>query len=196
MRNGLSIPPKFGIRDIINIAAKQSWVWGYLLSKYKQFGNLSGHIPTGAKGMKSVTDLEWLRNIWDGNLIIKGLLNTQGAENAVKVGADGIVVSNHRGRQLDGVLPTIEALPAIADKVKGDIKIILDSGIRSGQDIIKALALGADFTLVGRPFLYGLSAFGQKGVEKVYDILKKEIDNTMALAGISDLNNISTNVVV
>ncbi|MXF35061.1 alpha-hydroxy acid oxidase [Francisella tularensis] len=210
MRNGLSIPPKFGIRDIINITAKQSWVWGYLLSKYKQFGNLSGHIPTGAKGMKSITDfmdsqfdqsvtwkdIEWLRNIWDGNLIIKGLLNTQGAENAVKVGADGIVVSNHGGRQLDGVLPTIEALPAISDKVKGDIKIILDSGIRSDQDIIKALALGADFTLVGRPFLYGLSAFGQKGVEKVYDILKKEIDNTMALAGISDLNNISTDVVV
>ncbi|APC91738.1 MULTISPECIES: alpha-hydroxy acid oxidase [Francisella] len=210
MRNGLSIPPKFRFKDIINITTKQSWLWGYLLSKYKQFGNLSGHIPTGEKGMKSVIDfmdsqfdpsvtwknVEWLRKIWDGNLVIKGILNTESAENAVKVGADGIVVSNHGGRQLDGVLPTIEALPAIAEKVKGNTKIILDSGIRSGQDVIKALALGADFTLVGRPFLYGLSAFGQKGVEKVYDILKKEIDNTMVLAGISDLNNISVDVVI
>jgi len=137
-------------------------------------------------------DLEWVREFWDGPMVIKGILDQQDAKDAVSFGADGIVVSNHGGRQLDGVVSSAKALPDIADAVKGNIKIFADSGIRSGLDVVRMLALGADCTLLGRSYIYALAAQGQKGVENLLDLYEKEIRVAMTLTGAKCINDLSS----
>ena len=141
-------------------------------------------------------DLEWIRDFWDGPMIIKGILDTEDAKDAVRFGADGIIVSNHGGRQLDGVMSSVRALPEIADAVKGDIKILVDSGIRTGLDVVRMLALGADCTLLGRAFVYALATAGQAGVENVLDLIEKEMRVAMTLTGANSIQDLSRDSLV
>ncbi len=196
IRNGLSAPPKLTVANMINMATKPRWCLGMLGTKRREFGNIVGHV-SGVGDMSSLSswtnsqfdqsltwdDVAWVKEQWDGPLILKGILDAEDAKIAVKTGADAIIVSNHGGRQLDGAFSSIRMLPVIVDAVQGDIEIHMDGGIRSGQDILKAVALGAQGTYIGRAFLYGLGAMGQKGVATVLEILHKEFDTTMALCG-------------
>ncbi len=141
-------------------------------------------------------DLEWIRDFWDGPMVIKGILDEEDARDAVRFGADGIVVSNHGGRQLDGVLSSARALPSIADAVKGDLKIMVDSGIRTGLDVVRMLALGADCTMLGRSFVYALAAQGQSGVENLLDLYEKEMKVAMTLTGAKNISEISSDLLV
>jgi L-lactate dehydrogenase (cytochrome) len=204
IRNGLSAPPKLTIANMINMATKPRWCLGMLGTKRRGFGNIVGHV-TGVADMSSLAswtasqfdqaltwdDVEWVKNQWDGQLILKGILDPDDAKLAVKTGADALIVSNHGGRQLDGAFSSIRMLPVIVDAVGGDIEVHMDGGIRSGQDVLKALALGAKGTYIGRAFLYGLGAMGQAGVTTALEIIHKELDVTMALCGrrnVADLN--------
>ncbi|MCF6445636.1 alpha-hydroxy acid oxidase [Nereida sp. MMG025] len=196
LKNGLSAPPKLTPKSIANLATK--WAWGIemLSAKRREFGNIVGHVE-GISDTSSLSSwtaeqfdpaLDWdkvtkLIEKWDGKTILKGILDAEDAKMAVKVGADAIIVSNHGGRQLDGALSSIRMLPQIMDAVGGEIEVWLDSGIRSGQDILKALALGAKGTMIGRAYIYGLGAMGQKGVTAALEVLHKELDTTMALCG-------------
>ena len=209
VRNGLSAPPKPTLRNILNLMQKPAWCLGMLGTKRRQFGNIVGHVK-GVKDMSSLSDwtvsqfdpsLSWddvaaIRKQWDGKMIIKGILDVEDAKAAVKVGADAIVVSNHGGRQLDGAMSSIEALPAIVDAVGDKTEIWMDSGIRSGQDVLRAIALGARGTLIGRAFLYGLGAGGQAGVRQALDIIHKELDLTLGLCGQSDLAKVDSSILV
>ncbi|MBY6201396.1 alpha-hydroxy-acid oxidizing protein [Maritalea mobilis] len=203
LKNGLSAPPKLTPASIANLATKVPWGLEMLQTKRRFFGNIVGH----AKGVKDPSSLgswtaeafdpslDWarikqFRDWWDGPVILKGILDEEDAKQAIKVGADAIVVSNHGGRQLDGALSSIRMLPRIMDAVGDKIEVHLDSGIRSGQDILKALALGAKGTMVGRAFVYGLGAMGQEGVKKSLEVLHKELDTTMALCGERDVKNL------
>src|ERR1051325_3004966 len=196
IRNGMTVPPEFRLKNIIDIAGKPGWLWTIMRSRSRTFGNLAGHV----KGMENITslaqwtnqqfdpalnwkDLEWIKKVWPGKLIIKGILDPEDAKTAVKVGADAIVVSNHGGRQLDGASSSIAALPAIADAVGADTEVLFDGGIRSGSDLMRALALGARACLIGRAYVWGLGAMGQAGVAKAIDILRNELSVTMALCG-------------
>jgi L-lactate dehydrogenase (cytochrome) len=209
IKNGMTVPPEIRLKNIIDIASKPAWAWSILNGRRKTFGNLAGHV----KGMDNVNelaawvagqfdpalswkDVEWIKNIWPGNLILKGILDTEDAKTAVKLGADAIVVSNHGGRQLDGAPSSISALPAVADAVGSDTEVLFDGGIRTGADIMRALALGARACLIGRAYIYGLGAGGQAGVAKAIDILKKELDVTMALTGINRIADIDGRVLV
>lgn len=204
IRNGLSAPPKLTIANMINMATKPRWCLGMLGTKRREFRNIVGHV-SGVGDMSSLSswtasqfdqsltwdDVEWVKERWDGPLIIKGILDPDDAKLAVKTGADALIVSNHGGRQLDGAFSSIRMLPVIVDAVQGDIEIHMDGGIRSGQDVLKALALGAQGTYIGRAFLYGLGAMGQQGVATTLEIIHKELDTTMALCGrraVSELN--------
>ncbi|MEM1288634.1 MAG: alpha-hydroxy acid oxidase [Pseudomonadota bacterium] len=204
IRNGLSAPPKLTITNIINMMTKPTWCWNMLFTGRRQFGNIVGHV-SGVDDMSSLSswtnsqfdqsltwdDVAWVKEQWDGPLILKGIMDPEDAKLAVKTGADAIIVSNHGGRQLDGAFSSIRMLPVIVDAVQGDIEIHMDSGIRSGQDVLKALALGAQGTYIGRAFLYGLGAMGKEGVTKTLEIIHKELDTTMALCGrthVSQLN--------
>ena len=204
IRNGLSAPPKMTLKNMVNMTLKQRWAWGMLGTKNHGFGNIVGHV-TGVDDMSSLSewtakqfdpalswdDVEWIKKCWGGPLIIKGVMDAEDARNCVNAGADALVVSNHGGRQLDGALSSIRALPEIVDAVKGEIEIMIDSGIRSGQDVLKAIALGADHTMIGRAFVYGLGAMGQEGVTKSLSVIHKELDTTLALCGgktMTDLN--------
>ncbi|MBO6676754.1 MAG: alpha-hydroxy-acid oxidizing protein [Rhizobiales bacterium] len=196
IRNGLSAPPKLTIANMINMATKPRWCLGMLGTKRREFRNIVGHV-SGVDDMSSLSawtnsqfdqsltwdDVEWVKNQWDGPLILKGILDPEDATLAVKTGADALIVSNHGGRQLDGAFSSIRMLPVIVDAVQGDIEIHMDGGIRSGQDVLKAVALGAQGTYIGRAFLYGLGAMGQKGVSTALEIIHKEFDTTMALCG-------------
>ncbi|MFN3172435.1 MAG: L-lactate dehydrogenase [Hyphomicrobiales bacterium] len=196
IRNGLSAPPKLTIANMINMATKPRWCLGMLGTKRREFGNIVGHV-SGVDDMSSLSawtnsqfdqsltwdDVEWVKNQWDGPLILKGILDPEDAKLAVKTGADALIVSNHGGRQLDGAFSSIRMLPVIVDAVQGDIEIHMDGGIRSGQDVLKAVALGAQGTYIGRAFLYGLGAMGQQGVTTALEIIHKEFDTTMALCG-------------
>jgi len=196
IRNGLSAPPKLTIANMINMATKPRWCLGMLGTKRREFRNIVGHV-SGVEDMSSLSawtnsqfdqsltwdDVEWVKNQWDGPLILKGILDPDDAKMAVKTGADALIVSNHGGRQLDGAFSSIRMLPVIVDAVQGDIEIHMDGGIRSGQDVLKAVALGAQGTYIGRAFLYGLGAMGQKGVSTALEIIHKEFDTTMALCG-------------
>ncbi|MFN3227666.1 MAG: L-lactate dehydrogenase [Hyphomicrobiales bacterium] len=196
IRNGLSAPPKLTIANMINMATKPRWCLGMLGTKRREFRNIVGHV-SGVDDMSSLSawtnsqfdqsltwdDVEWVKNQWDGPLILKGILDPEDAKLAVKTGADALIVSNHGGRQLDGAFSSIRMLPVIVDAVQGDIEIHMDGGIRSGQDVLKAVALGAQGTYIGRAFLYGLGAMGEKGVSTVLEIIHKEFDTTMALCG-------------
>ncbi|CUH89503.1 L-lactate dehydrogenase [cytochrome] [Phaeobacter sp. CECT 5382] len=203
LKNGLSAPPKLTPKTIANLMTK--WAWGIemLGAKRREFGNIVGHVEgiSDASSLGAWTSeqfdlsLDWgkiakLKEMWGGKVILKGILDAEDAKMAVKVGADAIVVSNHGGRQLDGALSSIRMLPQIMDAVGGEVEVILDSGIRSGQDVLKSLALGASGTMIGRAFVYGLGAMGQKGVTTALEVIHKELDTTMALCGerkVSDL---------
>ncbi|NOC84441.1 alpha-hydroxy acid oxidase [Ruegeria sp. HKCCD6428] len=196
LKNGLSAPPKLTAKTIANLMTK--WAWGIemLGAKRREFGNIVGHVQgiSDASSLGAWTaeqfdpTLDWskvekLMEQWGGKVILKGILDAEDAKMAAKLGADAIVVSNHGGRQLDGALSSIRVLPEIMDAVGNDVEVHLDSGIRSGQDVLKALALGARGTYIGRAFVYGLGAMGQKGVTTALEVIQKELDTTMALCG-------------
>jgi L-lactate dehydrogenase (cytochrome) len=209
LKNGLSAPPKLTIPTMLNLATKWRWGLGMLGTKRRGFGNIVGHV-------KTVTDpsslmawtaeqfepkLDWdmvkaLRKQWDGPMVLKGILDPEDAKAALNVGADAITVSNHAGRQLDGALSSIRALPAIMDAVGDKIEVHLDSGIRSGQDVLKALAMGAKGTMIGRAYVYGLGAMGQAGVTKALEVIRKELDMTMALCGRKDVNALDRDILL
>ena len=209
IRNGMTVPPQIRIKNIIDMATKPEWVFSILKGKSKTFGNLAGHV----KGMDDVTslaqwtnhqfdpalnwkDVDWIKKIWPGKLIIRGILDIEDAKTAVKLGADAIVVSNHGGRQLDGAPSSISALPAIAQAVGSDTEVLFDGGIRTGSDMLRALALGAHACLIGRAYIYGLGAGGKAGVAKAIDILKKELSVAMALTGTTRVSDIGPQVIV
>jgi len=207
VRNGLSAPPKPTLRNLMNLIRKPAWCLGMLGTKRRQFGNIVGHVK-GVKDMSSLADwtvsqfdasLSWndvkeISKQWGGKVIIKGILDAEDARAAVNAGADAIVVSNHGGRQLDGALSAITALPAIVDAVGEKAEVWMDSGIRSGQDVLRAIALGAQGTLIGRAFLYGLGANGQAGVSQALEIIHKELDLTMGLCGQSELRKVDQSI--
>ena len=209
VRNGLSAPPKPTLRNLMNLVQKPAWCLGMLGTKRRQFGNIVGHVK-GVKDMSSLADwtvsqfdasLSWddvkeIRKQWDGKVIIKGVLDAEDARAAVNVGADAIVVSNHGGRQLDGALSAIKALPAIVDAVGDKAEVWMDGGIRSGQDVLRAIAMGAQGTLIGRAFLYGLGAGGQAGVTKALEIIHKELDLTLGLCGQSELRKVDLSILL
>ncbi|WP_299732772.1 alpha-hydroxy acid oxidase [uncultured Tateyamaria sp.] len=196
IHNGLTIPIRPTLGNIIDLATKWRWIAGMAQTKRRQFGNIVGHID-GISDMSSLSvwaaesfdpklnweDVKEIKKQWGGPLILKGILDAEDAKMALQVGADAIVVSNHGGRQLDGALSSIRMLPAIMDAVGDKIEVHLDSGIRSGQDVLKALAMGAKGTFIGRAFIYGLGAMGQEGVSKALSVIHKELDITMALCG-------------
>ena len=209
VRNGLSAPPKLTLGNIMNLATKPSWCLGMLGTRRRQFRNIVGHVE-GVKDMSSLADwtasqfdprLSWedvaeIRRMWDGKVILKGILDAEDAKQAVNVGANAIVVSNHGGRQLDGAASSIAALPAIVDAVGDKTEVWMDGGIRTGQDVLRAVALGARGTLIGRAFLYGLGAGGRAGVTRVLEILHKELDLTMALCGRSNLSKVDDSILL
>ena len=206
--NGLSAPPKLTLKNMINIATKPRWVLGMLGTQRRQFGNIVGHV-TGVDDMSSLStwtaqqfdpslnwdDVAWVKSQWDGKLIIKGILDVEDARLAAASGADALVVSNHGGRQLDGAESSIRVLPRIVDAVGSQIEIHMDSGIRSGQDVLKARALGARGVYIGRAFLYGLGAMGQAGVRTALEVIHKELDVTMALCGHRDIENVGRDII-
>ena len=207
VKNGLTAPPKLTLKNIANMATKPSWCLGMLGTKRRTFGNIHGHVD-GVSDMSSLTSwvgeqfdlqLDWddvarIKDWWGGKLIIKGILDAEDAVLAVKSGADALIVSNHGGRQLDGADSSIALLPEIVAAVGNDIEVWMDGGIRSGQDMLKAVALGAHGTLLGRAFLYGLGAGGKSGVQKALEIIHKELDMTMALCGHRDIQNITRDI--
>lgn len=207
IKNGLTVPPKVTLRNLFDIASKPRWIWSVLNAPSRSFGNLDGHI----KGADSLTtlaqwiaaqfdptltwnDLAWIREIWPGKLIVKGIMDAEDARQAVAHGVDSIVVSNHGGRQLDGAPAAIDVLPSIVDAVGGDIEVLFDSGITSGQDLLKALALGARAGLIGKAFLYGLGAGGEAGVTKAIEIIRRELSVSMALTGALDATRVSSDI--
>ncbi len=209
IKNGLSTPPKPTLRNLANLALKPRWCLGMLGTQRRTFGNIVGH-AANVSDMSSLAswtaeqfdpalswkDLEWIKGRWDGKLILKGILDVEDARLAADTGADAIIVSNHGGRQLDGALSSIRALPAIVDAVGKSIEVHLDGGIRSGQDVVRALALGARGTYIGRAFLYGLGAMGEAGVTRSLQIIAKELDLTMALCGLRDVHDIDKRILV
>ncbi|HBS25166.1 MULTISPECIES: alpha-hydroxy acid oxidase [Thalassospira] len=209
LKNGLSAPPKLTVKSVANMMTKVQWGLGMLGTKRRFFGNIVGH----AKGVGDPSSLstwtaeafdeslDWdrireFRKMWDGPLIIKGIIDPRDALEALNVGADAIIVSNHGGRQLDGALSSIRALPAIMDAVGDKIEVHLDSGIRSGQDVLKALALGAKGTYIGRAYVYGLGAMGETGVTKALEIIHKELEVSMALCGHTDVTKVDRDILM
>jgi len=209
LKNGLSAPPKPTLANLINLATKPRWCLGMLGTRRHNFGNIVGHVQ-GVGDVSSLSawtaeqfdptlswaDVEWVKKRWGGKLILKGILDVEDARLAAASGADALVVSNHGGRQLDGAPSSIAALPAIADAVGSQIEVWLDGGIRSGQDVFKAWALGARGTLIGRAFLYGLGAMGETGVTRCLQIIYRELELTMAFCGHTDLHNVDRRVLL
>ena len=209
LKNGLSAPPKLTIPNILNIATKPRWALGMLGTSRRQFGNIVGHVK-GVENMGSLSawtaqqfdprlnwgDVEWIKKRWGGKIILKGIQDVEDARMAVESGADAMIVSNHGGRQLDGAQSSIEALPAIVDAVGKQIEVHMDGGIRSGQDVLKARALGAQGTYIGRAFLYGLGAMGQSGVEKALQIIHNELDLTMAFCGRTQMDTVDKSILL
>jgi len=204
IKNGLAVPPRLTLGTLMDIATKPGWVFNVLTGRRKSFGNLAGFLPEGDNlatlsqwiaGQFDPTlswkDVEWVKKLWGGKLILKGILDAEDAKIAAAAGADALVVSNHGGRQLDGASSSIRALPEIAAAVGDRIEVLFDGGIRSGQDVLKALALGAKGTMIGRAFLYGLGAMGEAGVTRTLEIIRAELDVTMALCGLSDVKKAS-----
>ena len=209
IKNGLSAPPKLTLRNLINIASKPRWAMGMLGTQRRQFGNIVGHV-SGVADMSSLSewtasqfdpalnwgDVEWIKNRWGGKLILKGIQDVEDARLAVKSGADALIVSNHGGRQLDGAQSSIEALPAIVSEVGSQIEVHMDGGVRSGQDVLKAMALGAKGTYIGRAFFYGLGAMGEAGVSKALEIIHKELDLSMAFCGRTQVQQVDTSILL
>ena len=209
IKNGLTAPPKPTLANILNLMTKPRWCLGMAGTKRHGFGNLIGHAK-GVSDMSSLStwtreqfdpkldwnDVEWIKKRWGGKLILKGIMDVEDARLAADSGADAMVVSNHGGRQLDGAPSSISALPAIASEVGSRIEVWMDGGIRSGQDVLKAVALGAKGTLIGRSFLYGLGAMGEAGVTKTLEIIAKELDITMAFCGHTDIRSVDRNILL
>ena len=209
LKNGLSAPPKLTLANMINIATKPRWALGMLGTPRRQFGNIVGHV-SGVADMSSLSswtaqqfdpclnwgDVEWIKKRWGGKLILKGIQDVEDAHLAVQSGADALIVSNHGGRQLDGAQSSIEALPAIVDAVGSQIEVHMDGGIRSGQDVVKARALGARGVYIGRAFLYGLGAMGEQGVSKALQIIHNELDLTMAFCGRTQMDTVDKSILL
>lgn len=207
IKNGLSVPPALRIKTLINMASKPRWVVSVLAGKRWTFGNLHGHVK-GMEGVKSLAqwaasqfdqtlswkDVEWIKGQWPGKLVLKGILDLEDAKLAAKTGADALVVSNHGGRQLDGAPSSISRLARIADTVGSEIEVMFDGGIRSGQDVLRALALGARSCFIGRPYIFGLGAAGEAGVSKAIEIIRKELDVSMALTGVRSIPEIDRRI--
>src|SRR5580692_4834180 len=208
IKNGMTVPPELRIKNFVDIATKPAWALSVLRGKRKTFGNIAGHL----RGMENVTvlsewtasqfdpalswkDVEWIKSLWPGKLILKGILDVEDARIAAKSGASAIVVSNHGGRQLDGASSSISMLPPIAEAVGSDVEVLFDGGIRSGQDIMRAVALGARACLSGRAIIYGLGAAGQPGVARAIEIMRNELDVSMALTGVTSVANINRGVI-
>jgi L-lactate dehydrogenase (cytochrome) len=208
IKNGMTVPPEIRIKNLIDIATKPAWALSVARGKRKTFGNIAGHYP----GMNNVSvlskwiseqfdptlswkDVEWIKSLWSGKLILKGILDVEDARIAAKTGAAAIVVSNHGGRQLDGAPSSISMLPPIADALGSDIEVMFDGGIRSGQDIMRAVALGARSCLCGRAYIYGLGAGGQAGVARAIEIMRNELDISMALTGVASIGEINRHAI-
>jgi L-lactate dehydrogenase (cytochrome) len=207
IKNGLSVPPRVGLGNLIDVATKLRWVWSVLNAPNRSFGNLEGRI----KGADSLTtlaqwisgqfdptltwrDLEWIRGLWPGKLILKGVMTVEDARLAADEGVNAIVVSNHGGRQLDGAPASIDVLPRIAQSVSDRVEVLFDGGVMSGQSLLKALALGARGALIGKAFLYGLGAMGEAGVSIAIEIIRKELDVSMALTAQRDVRSVSADI--
>lgn len=209
LKNGLSAPPRLTLRNMLNMASKPRWGLGMLGTKRRTFGNIIGHVD-GVENMTSLAewtaqqydptlsweDVAWIRRLWKRKLVLKGIQDVEDARHAVDAGADALIVSNHGGRQLDGAPSSIRALPAIVDAVGDRIEVHMDGGIRSGQDVLKALALGAKGTYIGRSMLYGLGALGEEGVGRALQIIHKELDLTMAFCGRTDIRDVDADVLL
>jgi L-lactate dehydrogenase (cytochrome) len=213
IKNGMTAPPKLTLTNIANMMTKPTWCMGMLGTKHHGFGNIVGHV-TGVDDMSSLSswtaqqfdprlnweDVQWVKNYWGGKLILKGIQDPIDARLAVQSGADALIVSNHGGRQLDGAISSIQALPAIVQTVKeaggtaAGIEVHMDGGIRSGQDVLKALALGASAVYIGRAMVHGLGAYGEAGVTKALTIIQKELETTAALCGVTKLDNVTTGI--
>ena len=209
IKNGLSAPPRPTLRNILNLLTKPRWCMGMAGTSRRSFGNLIGHVKN-VSDMSSLAawtneqfdprlswpDIEWVKKQWGGKLILKGIMDAEDARLAVQSGADAIVVSNHGGRQLDGAPSSIRALPGIVAAVGSDIEVWMDGGIRSGQDVLKAWALGARGTMIGRAMVYGLGAMGEAGVTKALQIIHKELDVTMAFCGHTNIHNVNRDILL
>lgn len=209
IKNGLSTPPRPTLRNLLNLATKTYWCRNMLKTHRRTFGNIVGHAK-GVSDLSSLStwtaeqfdptlnwsDIEWIKKEWGGKLIVKGIMDADDARLAVQSGADALIVSNHGGRQLDGAPSSIAALPAIVAAVGDKIEVMLDGGIRSGQDILRARALGADSVLIGRAFLYALGAAGQAGVTRLLELLRNELDVSMALCGRTDIADVDRSILL
>jgi len=207
LKNGLSAPPRPTLVNLLDMLTKPRWCLGMLGATRRNFGNIVGHVDT-AGSMASLSDwtasqfdptldwndVEWIKRRWGGTLVLKGVMDPDDARRAAASGADALVVSNHGGRQLDGAPSSLEALPAIVDAAGRDIEVWVDGGIRSGQDVLKALALGARGTMIGRAFLHGLGALGEAGVTRCLEIIRRELDLTLAFCGLKDVRDVDSRV--
>ncbi|TFW28549.1 alpha-hydroxy-acid oxidizing protein [Massilia arenosa] len=207
--NGMSAPPKLTVKNMLNLMTKPRWCWNMLQTPRRQFGNIVGH-ATSVSDLSSLSawtsqqfdpslswdDVEWIKKRWGGKLIIKGIMEVEDARRCVDSGADALIVSNHGGRQLDGAPSSISALPPIVDAVGSRIEVHMDGGVRSGQDVVRALALGAKGVYIGRPFLYGLGAMGEQGVTRCLEIIRNELDLTMAFCGLRDVRAIDRSIIL
>ena len=207
LKNGLAIPPRLTARNAFEIAMRPSWALGVLFGKRRSFGNLEGRMP-GATGLVTLSqwiatqfdptvswkDVEWVRSQWPGKLILKGVLDAEDARLACESGADAIVVSNHGGRQLDGAPSTISALPAVVEATDGRCEVLLDGGVQCGQDVLRALALGAKGCLIGKSFLYALAAMGGEGVTTALDLIRKELAVSLALTGCNNVQAVDRSI--
>ncbi|AZG11085.1 alpha-hydroxy-acid oxidizing protein [Pigmentiphaga sp. H8] len=209
LKNGMTVPLRPTLANLLDLASKPAWALRMLGARRKTFGNLAGHVKD-ANGINSLArwtarqfdptlswkDVEWIKQQWGGKLIMKGILDPEDARIAASCGADAIVVSNHGGRQLDGALSSIAALPAIVEAVGDRTEVLFDGGVRSGQDVLKALALGARGAMIGRAFLYGLGAMGRPGVDAALGIIQRELDVSMALTGTRTIDEIGPNILI
>jgi L-lactate dehydrogenase (cytochrome) len=210
IKNGLSVPPNLmRLKNIIDFASKPRWLYSIARAKRRTFGNIEGYL-TGAEDLNSTAgrvstqfdpslnwkDVEWIRSIWPGKIVLKGIHDIEDARQAVKTGAHGIIVSNHGGRQLDGAPSAISVLPKIVDAIGTQTEVMFDSGIRTGQDVLRALALGARSCMIGRAYIYGLGAGGQAGVAKAIEVISNELSVTMGLCGVNNIRDVSPNILV
>jgi L-lactate dehydrogenase (cytochrome) len=208
IKNGLSVPPKMRLANLIDIATKPAWIMSVLRAKRRNFGNIVGHVQSAGDNISLAEwiagqfdpalnweDVKWIRSIWKGPLILKGILDIDDAKLAAAHGADAIVVSNHGGRQLDGAPSSIWALPKIVEAVGNKVEVLFDGGVRSGQDVMRALALGAKACMVGRAYIYGLGARGEEGVTEAIGFIRRELETTMALTGVNKISEIGPQVI-
>jgi L-lactate dehydrogenase (cytochrome) len=207
LKNGLAVPPRFTAGTVFDIMKKPGWALNVMMGKRKSFGNLEGRIPN-ADSLTTLShwiagqfdptlswkDVEWVKKLWGGKIILKGILDVEDAKIAASTGVEALVVSNHGGRQLDGAASSIRSLPEIVDAVGSRMEVLFDGGIRSGQDLLKALALGAKGALIGRAYAYGLGAMGEKGVARALEIIRNELDVSMALCGLRDVKDANPSI--